>query len=316
MITFFSTTKNFDDKNQINQLNAIRSWTIGNKYGCEVILFQKSNGIESVTSLPNVHIYEEVRTNENGIPFISDMFDRASTLAKNEIVCFLNADIIVSGEFIEKLLEIHKKIHKEYLIVGQRLDSSFDFLIDFSNAHWYRDLSNYIKNNSTIHPPSGSDFFAFQKGAYNEGSLPDLLVGRPGWDLYMIYHARVSQWKVVNLSLSYLIIHQDHDYSHKNNNELIKIREDRHNLDFLPPNEEYEYTLVYCNYKYFDGMLKKTYHDNHLNTYYKLECKWKKPSIVKRILLKAEILFVDLFKMGGSGFRRYASSLTKRQSSI
>jgi hypothetical protein len=296
MITFFGTTKSFEGKNYINQLNAIKSWTIGNKYNCEVILFQKSNGIEMVSDLPNVHIREDVRTNENGVPYISDMFYKASLLARNPIVCFLNADIIISGEFIEKLLHIHRSIGKKYLVVGQRIDTSFDCLIDFNNADWYSDLGNNIKNNSSVHPPAGSDFFAFPKGLYYEGSLPDLLVGRPGWDLYMIYHGRKTHYKIINLSPSYMVIHQNHDYSHKNSNEIIKTKEDRYNLDFLPQNEEYEYTLVYCNYKYSNGSIKKTYHDHHLNAYYNLECKWQKQSLGKRLLLKAEILFVYLFR--------------------
>lgn len=296
MITFFGTTKSFEGKNLINQLNAIKSWTIGNKYNCEVILFQKSNGIEIVSDLPNVHIHEDVRTNENEVPYINDMFYKASQLAKNQIVCFLNADIIIGGEFIEKLLHIHHSIGKKYLVVGQRIDTSFDYLINFNNVDWYTDLDNDIKSNSSIHPPAGSDYFAFPKGLYYEDDLPDLLVGRPGWDLYMIYHARKTNCKVIDLSPSYMVIHQNHDYSHKNSNEFIKTKEDHYNLNFLPPNEENTYTLVYCNYKYSNGSIKKTYHDHNLNAYYFLECKWKNPSLGKRLLLKAEILFVSLFR--------------------
>src|SRR5690348_12197953 len=140
MVTFITTTKAFFDKNLINQVNAIKSWIIGNKYGCEVIIFQKEKGIEQIESLPNLTIIEEIKTNNNNVPFINAMFYEANSLAKNEILCFLNADIIINDKFIECLLNIHTSLKNNYLIVGQRIDTFFDNLIDFHDEKWFNHL--------------------------------------------------------------------------------------------------------------------------------------------------------------------------------
>src|SRR5438067_8703744 len=155
MITFFTTVKNFTGKNLINQVNAIKSWVIGNRYNCEAIIFKKSQGIEVLSDLPNIVYCEDILTNENGLPFINGMFYKASDLAKNNIVCFLNADIIINDDFIEMIVDIHKKTRKNYLVVGQRLNTSFDFLIDFNNQNWYSELMNTIKSNSGLQLPYG-----------------------------------------------------------------------------------------------------------------------------------------------------------------
>src|SRR5690606_28940499 len=120
----------------------------------------------------------------------NSMFYIANDIAKNKILCFLNADIIITDKFIESLLGIQEIAKKNYLVVGQRFDSHFDYLIDFQNNDWYPDLINENELKMEIHPPFGSDFFAFSKGQYPTGSLPDLLVGRNGWDNYMFYDTR------------------------------------------------------------------------------------------------------------------------------
>lgn len=261
MITFFTTTKAFIDKNLVNQINAIKSWIIGNKYGCEAIIFQKEKGIEKINGVPNIRIIEKIRSNENNVPFINAMFYEANLLAKNDILCFLNADIIINDDFIESLLKIHKSLKKKYLVVGQRYDTFFDYFIDFQNPQWYNDLIKKNHDTLKIHPPFGSDYFAFPKNQYPQGSLPDLLVGRNGWDNYMFYETRMKSYKLINLSSQYKVIHQNHNYNHKSENENVKKKEDNHNYDFIHKYEKNFYTLESCNYIFQNNSLKKTFKD-------------------------------------------------------
>lgn len=297
MVTFFTTVKDFQGKNIVNQINAIRSWLIGNKYKCEVIIFNHRVDLKSLGNLPNIIFDNTISTSETGIPFINAMFYRASILAKNNVLCFLNADIIINDIFIKNIIQIDKRVKRDYLIVGERLDTQLDYFIDFSDPLWYDKL---IKtNNLHIHPPLGSDFFVFPKGQYSPDkfSLPDLLVGRPGWDNYMIYISRKKSLKLINLAPSTRVIHQNHDYNHKNKSEVIKKKEDIYNYNYLPPTEKYKYILIFCNYKFENNRIKKTYHDNDFSTYYHHECLWKKVTFFSKIILKLEIFFISKFSI-------------------
>ena len=295
MVTFFTTVKEFKGKTLVNQVNAIKSWLIGNAYECEAIIFGPDSGLQLLEDLPEVTWETRISSNESGVPFINAMFYRASALAKNDILCFLNADIIVHETFIEDILRIHKKLKQKYLIVGERLDSDFDYLIDFSHRDWYKKLMIAESKNFKEHLPYGSDFFVFPKGQYSpeEFVLPDMLVGRPGWDNYMIYDARKNNIRLVNLTPSTKVIHQSHDYYHKNIKESIRKKEDKYNYQFLPENEIYSYVLIFCNYKFVNKKIKKTYHDNNLHLYYLYECLWGNPGILKKMILKFEIFYVS-----------------------
>lgn len=247
MITLFTTTKDFKGKNAINQQNAINSW-LSSSYNVEVIIFGQSEGLSYYENHERVVFYKEVQTSSTGIPFISSMFLLANEIAKYPICCFVNADIIITEVFFKKAIHWHQQLKKEYLIVGQRLDVDVEESILFDKGWEVRFFDTY-GDNMELHPPAGSDYFIFPKGQYT--SMPDLLVGRPGWDLWMIYNARASDYLTIDFSEVEKVIHQNHDYNHK-----IKIEEDiekddeaQFNLKHLPIKGKYKFTLAACNYK-------------------------------------------------------------------
>src|ERR1044072_5734824 len=105
MITLFTTTKNFQGHFGLIQRNAIRSW-FKLKIPVEVIIFGNAKGIEEVLdNYPIVHI-PDIRSKDNKIPFINEMFSRASEVASYPTLCFLNADIILHDQFVETVLKV------------------------------------------------------------------------------------------------------------------------------------------------------------------------------------------------------------------
>jgi hypothetical protein len=112
-----------------------------------------------------------------------------------------------------------------------------------------------IKDRGTKHPAGGSDYFIFPRDCFN--NIPDLAIGRAGWDNWMIYEARCNGWPVVETTPTYMVIHQQHDYSHlpggkphyrlPESDENVRLAGGRHVI----------YTLVDANYQLKEGRLVK-----------------------------------------------------------
>ncbi len=97
-------------------------------------------------------------------------------------------------------------------MVGQRLDLDILEEIALDDPAERARAEDRIREAGVLHPPGGSDYFVFPKGAL--GTLPPFLVGRPGWDNWMIFRATQLGIPVVDASGCSLVVHQNHDYQH------------------------------------------------------------------------------------------------------
>lgn len=258
MITLLTTTKDFSEHSGIIQLNAIKSW-LSSKFPLEIIIFGRSKGVEKLPSDSRLKIIDKIKQSENGPPFVNHMFAEANNLTHNPVLCYVNADILLPDKFFQTVSILHKKLHKNYLLVGERIDSDVTAELNFI-TNWETDFVNEYKKSFKIHPPHGSDIFVFPRGQYHLGNMPDLLVGRGAWDNWMIFDGLKNKIKVVDISNTVRVYHQNHDYSHK------KI----YRADYLDPEVIFNlkniskgtsglFNLLACNYVYEKARLKKNY---------------------------------------------------------
>lgn len=207
MITIFTTAKSFKGNARISQLNALRSWKALHP-SIEVILFGEGEGYAEVSeSLGLVHI-PDVKTSTKGTPLINSMFERAAELGRYDIQAYVNCDIILFEDFLEASVRIKEG---RFMIVGQRYDLDIGYEIDFSDKLWGKNIRDMMSS-ETLHPPSGSDYFLFRRGIWKE--LPALVVGRAGYDNWLIYYCRANRIMVIDASEAVKIAHQNHDYKH------------------------------------------------------------------------------------------------------
>ena len=123
----------------------------------------------------------------------------------------MNADILLLSDFTEAASRA-AAWKPRFLMVGQRWDLDVTEPLAFGEKDWERDLRARVERSGALHPPSGSDYFVYPRAAL--GALPPFAVGRPGWDNWMIYHARGRKMPVVDATGSTLVIHQNHAYRH------------------------------------------------------------------------------------------------------
>lgn len=208
MLTIFTIPKPFKDHIGIIQRNALRSWS-NLSPSCEVILCGDDEGVAQTARQFGVrHIHDLVR-NSYGTPLLSSAFECVQEIARNNLICYVNADIILFSDLLEAIKRIP---FEQFLMVGQRCDLEVSSEIDFESKDCWSKLKDDLRSQGLLHGASGIDYFVFPKDSI--GKLPDFAVGRPGWDNWLIYRARSLGFPVIDATKAVQIIHQNHDYSH------------------------------------------------------------------------------------------------------
>lgn len=209
LITLFSAPKSFTDPHiAMIQLNAIRSWKQLPDVG--IVLLGDEEGLADAAKDLEVKHIPRVARNDNGTPLISSMFQLAREHSASELLCIINADMILMPDFVE-VAKPTMKLKEKFVLLSQRWDFDITQPIEFTEG-WQNRLSSVVCRQGALHRPAGSDFFLFPRSSYLD--IPDFAIGRAGWDNWMIYKARQERWPVIDCTPSVMIVHQNHDYSH------------------------------------------------------------------------------------------------------
>ena len=209
LITLFSASKPFTDPHiAMIQRNAIRSWTL--LPNVEVVLLGEEIGLAEAAKELGVKHISHVARNTDGTPLISSMFQLTRENSKSNLLCIINADMILMPDFVEAAKQA-VKLKEKFVLLSQRWDYDITSQLDFA-AGWESGLRESVRKQNQLHRPAGSDFFLFPKSCYTD--IPAFIIGRAGWDNWMIYKARAEKWPVIDCTPSMMIVHQNHDYSH------------------------------------------------------------------------------------------------------
>lgn len=252
-MTIFTIPKPFRDHNAVIQHNAIQSWMSLYPH-CEIILFGDEEGIEEYAKMNGLRHIPDIALNELGTPRLDFVFKRAQELAKFDTMCYVNADIIFTANIIEVVSSLRKL--DKFLGVGQRLNVDVEYKIDYS-SDWEHELKGILPHHSGYAGPCAIDYFIFTKSA--NINLLAFLVGRKGWDNWMIYDARRRGIPVIDLTPSVVVYHQNHDYKHvpfQRGNKWDGIESD-YNIKLIGggKNNLYSWSLLDANYSFSRGKL-------------------------------------------------------------
>ena len=210
MLTIFAMPKAFRGHIEVIQRNAIKSWM--NLRICpEIILFGEDQGTSEVArefGLPHI---AKVARSDSGAPLLNDLFAQAEQNASNNLLCYVNADILLLKDFAEAVARIAQQ-PPPLLMMGQRTDVTVTERIDFALSNWEQELRRRARALGKPQPPNAIDYFVFTKGL--GCNLLPLAIGRRWWDNWLLWHARAHQAAVIDATQVILAIHQNHDYSH------------------------------------------------------------------------------------------------------
>lgn len=208
--TLFSVPKPFTGKFDLIQKNAILSWFHMDPRP-EIILMGSDRGVAEMAREIGVKHIPEVEKNEYGTPLVNDIFRIAESSASNEVLVYVNADIILTDDFLPALSCVRNSFDR-FLMIGRRWDMRVDQPLDFSKQSWSQILKKQVSADGNLHSVNGIDYFAFTRGLWQD--IPPFALGRTAWDNWLVYDPLSRKTPVVDATQSVVIVHQDHDYSH------------------------------------------------------------------------------------------------------
>jgi len=208
VITFFSIPKAFEGDADQLQRNAVGSW-LRVADDVEVILFGADRGVaEAAAELGVAHVPEVAHT-EFGTPLIDGTFAFARSAARNDLLCFVNADIVLLDDFGMAARRL-RQLEKSFLAVGESWDVALDVRLDFGDA--WQDEIRRLARRGRRRGAGALDFFLYTP--YIFSVVPAFAVGRVGFDNWLVWRAGASGARVVDISRCARVVHQRHDYRH------------------------------------------------------------------------------------------------------
>jgi len=214
MLTMFSIPKPFRGHIGVIQNNAIRSWVrLCPEY--EIILFGDEEGTAEIAAELGIRHVPYVERNEYGTPLMSSLYDSAQDVASHDILCVVNADIVLLSDFCEAVEHARSRGNSPYLITGRRWNVDLREHWDFSKPDCEARLRAYAEETCRQRKPAGLDYTIFPRGLLR--NLPPFAVGRLSGGNWIVYKVLSQGVPVIDVTDVVTAIHQSHDYAHQKN---------------------------------------------------------------------------------------------------
>ncbi|MGC2830540.1 MAG: hypothetical protein WB994_12950 [Candidatus Acidiferrum sp.] len=210
MLTFFTTAKPFAGHNGVIQRNALMSWKLLHP-DVEVILFGDGEGAAAAAKDLEIRHEPHTEKNDAGSNRMDYMFARAQAIARHEVLCYSNCDIIFLRD-LRPAVECVLAAHREFLMAGCRWDTEITKLLEFESEDWQERIRNLALQTGRQRPPDWIDYFVFSRGLLP--ALQPLVIGRVFWDNWTVWKALETGKPVMDVSQAVLAVHQNHDYGH------------------------------------------------------------------------------------------------------
>ncbi len=140
------------------------------------------------------------------IPILRHMFMNAREKHKTTYYCYANGDILFDDGLIKTLqvLEPHVAKMKEVLIVGRRTNFK---LSPGQNLDSFGALKDASKRGQ-LFGTNAEDYFATTTHGYPWETIPDFVVGRVGYDNWLVVTAIVKRMVLIDTTKTVLALHQ------------------------------------------------------------------------------------------------------------
>ena len=154
----------------------------------------------------------EVERNGEGPKKVRSFFDAAQRMARHELVCYANCDIVLSTDFLHAV-NAADALHGRFLMVGRRWDVNVEAPLAFAAKSWKQELANRAIQSWEQSNGDWIDYFVFRREFYL-GKIPEMVIGRAYWDQWLVWRARKMGAVVVDASEAVPAVHQNHDYGY------------------------------------------------------------------------------------------------------
>jgi hypothetical protein len=208
VLTVFAIPKAFEGECARLQRNAIRSWQ---RLGpdIQVILLGDDPAVADTAAEFSADHVPGVAVNQFRTPLLDSAFALAEQHARHAVLAYANADLILPLNFLTAVSTV-RAATRRFMLVGRCYDL---FVGEELDTRGLDDVG--ARTDGKMRGYEWIDYFVFPKGIM--GRLPPFAVGRPWWDMWMIWRARKLRLDVVDVTEDVHVIHQRHGYGHLEN---------------------------------------------------------------------------------------------------
>jgi hypothetical protein len=212
-IILMTTTKPYDEYNKNIQLNAISSW-ISLDMNKVILINSNDSSNEKYFNSQDVKIVPIKRQSSTGVPYVRDIFESGyNYYDEGDMLCYINAYIILLNDFCLTLKSIPIHSFKNYLIGGRswKWNDPDQFL---KRQSLPIDIDN-VKKHGNLDEVCCTDYFVHNKGLY-QGIIPDdILIARLSWDMWLNAKAMERKATTIDITNTCFSIHPNHGYGDK-----------------------------------------------------------------------------------------------------
>ena len=220
LVTLFTTMKLNDARGTINN-NTLRLWA-SMKQWANVVLFvtERDDPVwQNMAKELGWSVYLAPRLIA-GVPVLKDMFTYVidNISPSTPFVGYANSDIVFT-ESLESTLSalMHANFSKVQgtglLLIGRRTKVYANTLAEAKSV---QDISlQKVTGSGQISENTGYslDYFITTHNGYPWHRVPDFIVGKPGYDNWLVVKALDWNLKVIDLSVTCTVLHQELDYA-------------------------------------------------------------------------------------------------------
>lgn len=204
MLTLYAVMKGFEGEYAHIQENAVQSWRWA--FPDEQFLFfgDDEAGVVDMARTYGATALAMERT-EGGAPLLPDIVEQAAAFAREDVLLFVNADIILEPQFAQAARTVAGAFG-QFLLTARRRCAAVDGPLDFTED-WHRRLVTSDRGwyDGRI---DALDLFLYRGGWM--GEVPQFGIGRMAWDNWIATKARQSRVPFVDASPFTRALHQDH----------------------------------------------------------------------------------------------------------
>ena len=164
MISLFSTCKPFKGSAKTDQTNALRSWRY---LDAEVMIFGREAGVYDICEEMGFRQITNLKR-VDGIPLLDEIFERAQKAANNDLMVYINGDVIVLDGLTEAIQRADEWFGGHFLLVCRRWDIDLDEALDFGQD-WKEHIKTLMGENGELHSTCSTDIFGWRRPLW---SLP------------------------------------------------------------------------------------------------------------------------------------------------
>ncbi len=189
----------------IIHFNTIHSWGLLRPYLQPVLFAESLNDEMSYLLMRNGWKVLPIPKFREGLPVVSEMVVTAIKNFDAIYYGYANADILFDESLILTLLTLHNEKSKlDKFIIGRRVN----YVLEVKDVVGSLGQIRTMATSGTIFMSQAMDYFISTKQGFPWSSIPQFVVGKRGYDNWIVIHASTLSLRTVDATNSILCLHQ------------------------------------------------------------------------------------------------------------